>query len=194
MVAWSQHLLAEVLAPGDLVVDLTAGQGRDSLFLFQRIGAAGRLLAFDIQEKSLEETCRLLTAAGASVHLLQGPSTAPLPAGVYLVHASHAQLADYLQEAPKGVIANLGYLPGGETGLTTSPASTLQALNQACHLLAPGGRLAVTAYVGHAGGETEGEVVRTLFRGLSPAAWQVLQLEVPNRRASPFLLLAERRG
>ncbi len=60
MVSWSHRLLADVLSPGDLALDLTAGTGRDTLFLFHRLGPRGRILAFDIQREALLRTESLL--------------------------------------------------------------------------------------------------------------------------------------
>ena len=53
IVSRSQRLLSEVLQPGDLAVDLTAGNGSDTLFLAQTVGPTGTVLAFDIQVQAL---------------------------------------------------------------------------------------------------------------------------------------------
>ncbi|MFA7536858.1 MAG: class I SAM-dependent methyltransferase [Desulfuromonadales bacterium] len=193
MVDWAHHLLTQVLDPGDLAVDLTAGRGRDTLFLFRRTGLSGRVLAFDIQEDALIATTRLLEDAGATVRLHRQPPTDPLPPGVHLFHASHALLDQYLPASPKAVIANLGYLPGGNPDVATRADSTLAALDQAFLRLASGGRLALTAYLGQSGGQEEGEAVSARFAALSSLDWRILRLEVPNRPTSPFLLLAQKR-
>ncbi len=51
-----------------------------------------------------------------------------------------------------GIIANLGYLPGGDRAIITRSESTLAALDQSLTSLAVGGRVAVVVYPGHAGG------------------------------------------
>jgi predicted methyltransferase len=191
MVDWAHRLLAEVLAPGDLAIDLTAGQGRDTHFLFRQVGFAGRVLAFDIQEKALRTTASLLETAGASVHFHADPPPG-FPPGVHLLHASHALLDRFLPDPPQAVIANLGYLPGGDPAIATAAETTLAALDQAFRRLKPGGRLAVTVYTGQAGGIEEGEVVSKLFASLPAADWHVLRLHVGNRPTSPYLLVAAR--
>lgn len=193
MVEWTRQIVGEVLEPGDLAVDLTAGTGRDTLYLYQCVGGRGRVLAFDIQETALRQSAARLAAAGAAVDFWSAPhQTGAIPNGVHLIHDSHARLKDYLCDVPRAVVANLGYLPGGDSAVVTTADSTLPALRQALARLAPAGRLVVTAYVGHAGGRAEATQVDELFRELPAESWNVLRLEVANRSAAPFLLAAEK--
>jgi predicted methyltransferase len=187
-------LLAEVLSSGKLAVDLTAGNGYDTCFLYRAVGPQGRVLAFDIQEKALQRSARRLKDAGARVFgPADGPPAYPLAAGVHLIRACHGRLTDFLQEPADGIIANLGYLPGGDRDEATREETTLQALRQALSLLMPGGRLAVVAYVGHGGGRAEANSVETLFKSLPGRQWNVLRMTAVNRLEAPFLLVAERR-
>jgi hypothetical protein len=193
LVAWAQRLAGEVLRPGDLAVDLTAGSGRDALFLRQRVGPAGCVLAFDVQQAAIERTAALLAAAGAAFRHHPAGQSFDLSPGVHLVRDCHARLDRYLPAPPRAILANLGYLPGGDPALTTLPATTLPALAQALEQLAPGGRLCVVVYPGHAGGEEEGRGVAALFAALPPPHWQALRLAVANVAQAPFLLVAEKR-
>ena len=93
----------------------------------------------------------------------------------------------------QAAIANLGYLPGGDPGLTTNVQTTLIALQAVLALLAPGGRLAVVGYVGHSGGCAETEAVATLFAGLESREWTTMRIAMLNRASAPVLLMAERR-
>jgi hypothetical protein len=193
VVPWAHALLAPALRPGDLAVDLTAGRGRDTLFLFEQVGRSGRVVAFDTQAEALQRTAALLSGAGAAIHQHGSTGRADLTAaGIHLFAAGHQHLADCLADAPQVVIANLGFLPGGSPTLTTTAATTALALEQACALLAPGGRLAVVTYPGHPGGEVEAATVETLFFSLPPARWQTLRLAVPNARGAPLLLVAQK--
>jgi SAM-dependent methyltransferase len=194
VVLWARQLVDEVVGPGDLVVDLTAGTGRDTLHLFQCVGPRGRVLAFDIQEAALLQSAARLAAAGATVDFWTAPSTVGVvPPGVHLIRDSHARLPCYLGEAPRAVVANLGYLPGGDRTVVTVTESTLLALSHALELLAAGGRMTVALYVGHPGGMEEAQRVEAMFRDLPPACWDVLRLQVISRPGSPFLLVAEKR-
>jgi predicted methyltransferase len=149
--------VAAVLRAGDRAVDATVGNGHDTEFLARLVGPGGRVLGLDAQAEAVAATRERLIAAGLG--------------GRVLVHQQgHEQLAAV---APGGwaggvraVMFNLGYLPGGDKGRITRPATTLAALNGALTLLAPGGRLAVVAYPGHPGGEAEADAVARWVRAL----------------------------
>lgn len=193
IVLWAHQLLSEVLLPGDTAVDLTAGKGADTLFLANQVGPAGRVLAFDIQPTALDTTALRLAEAGIAHSFCRSPAEVAGKRGVCLIHDSHARLAAYLDGPARGIVANLGYLPGGDPALVTQSASTLAALRQGLERLVSGGRLAVVAYVGHPGGMEESRRVEALFQGLSARHWHVLRLQVANRGNAPYLLLVEKR-
>lgn len=194
IVSWAHAFLGDVLRPGDLAVDLTAGNGGDTLFLYTCVGAGGRVLSFDIQQEALENTSLRLTEAGATIFTTVGEEERFSEKGIHLILDSHARFGEYCREEVRGVVANLGFRPGGRRDVSTVAPSTLQALHSAFSLLAPGGRLAVVAYVGHEGGVEEAKEVERVFGALPPERWITLRLGVPNRGESPFLLLAEKRG
>ena len=56
----ARDALLRAVQPGDTVVDATMGNGHDTLFLAEQVGAEGRVYAFDIQESALESTRQLL--------------------------------------------------------------------------------------------------------------------------------------
>ena len=193
VVDWGHELLAERVSKGQLVVDLTSGNGYDTLMLYRLVGSTGQVVAFDIQSQALQNTRQRLLEAGGVVRMQPtGQSPLALMPGVDLVAAGHESLQDYLPATPHGIIANLGYLPGGDTQLVTRAESTLQALQQSCEILAPGGRLVVVAYPGHPGGREEGELVGKFFADLCEVSFQALHLKVANCPRSPFLLVAEK--
>ncbi|MCF6266302.1 MAG: class I SAM-dependent methyltransferase [Desulfuromusa sp.] len=195
MVQWGQDLLAEVVQPGDIVADLTAGSGQDTLALFQMVGKAGQVIGFDIQAQALLDTQERMVTAGAQVRLQQQDIQPPeRDSGVDLLQISHADFARMMPASPKGIIANLGYLPGGDKGLITQPETTVLALEQACSLLAKGGRMAVVIYPGHTGGTEEGNAVSEYFSELQDPNFYVLQMKVSNRPQAPFLFVVEKTG
>lgn len=195
MVDWAHALLAPVLAPGDLAVDLTAGTGRDTRFLWQQVAPGGRVVAFDIQRQALLATAGLLQAEGMPVRFIDSFSrVASDEPGVCCLQACHGRLGDLLEEAPRAVVANLGYLPGGDPAIVTREATTLPALAAAAALLSGGGRLVVAVYPGHPGGDDEGRAVERWFGDLPARTWDVLHLASANRAGAPFLLAAEKHG
>lgn len=193
IVDWSHDVLAEVVQPGDLVVDLTAGNGHDTLLLGRLVGESGRVVAFDIQEQALQTAEQRLRDAGVRVRRISAGDLLPDEPGASLVADSHANLDRYLASAAKAFIANLGYLPGGDERVITRPETTTDALRKACAMLAPGGRLAVVIYPGHAGGREEAGQVDRFFAGLPDEEFEVLRLQVGNRPAAPYLQVAEKR-
>lgn len=194
IVGWGHELLAEKINKGQLTVDLTVGNGYDALMLSRLVGQSGQVIGFDIQQAALASARQRLLDDGATVRMWSA-DTAPIPlaAGVDLVEAGHEQLQRYLPTEPQGIIANLGYYPTGDRHIVTRPQTTLQALQQSCDLLAPGGRLAVVVYTGHPGGTEEGLAVDGFFSSLDETSFQVLQLKVSNRPLAPYLLVAEKR-
>jgi hypothetical protein len=113
--------------------------------------------------------------------------------GVDLLKMSHAEIDKVLPAAPRGIIANLGYLPGGNKELITRPESTVVALRQSCSLLAIGGRLALVVYPGHPGGAEEGDAVSNFLYELDDSYFHVLQMKVWNRPQAPLLFMIEKR-
>jgi predicted methyltransferase len=191
---WSHLVLDDILEPGDLAVDLTVGNGKDTLFLREQVGPDGYVMGFDIQEQALDKAASLLADAGARVNIyLEEDSRPRLPEpGVHLLCTDHAHWTDHLSEVPKAVIANLGYLPGGDRAIVTRPESTLKAIGSALDILPPGGRVAVVCYVGHDGGREEADALEELFGGLSRKEFRVLRAANYLTENSPFLLAVEK--
>jgi hypothetical protein len=193
VVQWGQRLLAEVLNQGDLAVDLTAGNGHDTLALWQMVGPIGQVISCDIQDQALVETGKRLHAAKIPWRQYEEQRHIPAEAGVDLIHMNHALIGAVIPRAPMGILANLGYLPGGNQALVTRPETTLAALKSCCDLLARGGRMAVAVYPGHPGGAEEAASVCDFLTELDGGQFIVLQLRVCNRPQAPFLMMTEKR-
>lgn len=176
-VLWAQLLQADRLRPGDLALDATAGNGHDTLFLARCVGDSGHVYAMDVQATAVAATRQRLTEAGV-------PAT-----GFTLWQAGHETLAQRVPAAHhgrlRGVMFNLGYLPGSDKQVITRTATTLQAVQSALELLAPGGLLTLAVYPGHAGGAEEQGAVAGWAGALPPRAFEVQLLRPVNRAASP---------
>lgn len=175
-VHWAHHCAAEILCPGDHAIDATMGNGHDTLFLAQQVGPTGRVDAFDVQEKALEQTRLRLTEHGVA-------------ARCHLHHCGHQHMAEVLPassvEQVRVVLFNLGYLPGADKALFTRTETTLAAIRQALRLLAQGGRLIVVTYPGHAGGDEEADAVKTLLTPLSDSFGQVQHMRTLSSQGRP---------
>lgn len=88
------------------------------------------------------------------------------------------------------VCFNLGYLPGGDKGVTTASDSTLPALEAALEVLSPGGLLSMLCYTGHPGGREEYQAVRQIVAELPSAYWLTTELQLLNRPTAPVLIIA----
>ena len=149
----AQTIVRRAVRGGDWLLDATAGNGHDTVFL-ARLAGPQRVLAVDLQSAAIEKTGLLLAQEGL--------------AGVGLVTANHADELERLLVADAGVwigrfgavMFNLGYLPGGDHVLVTQADTTVRALRAACQLLRAEGVLTVLCYRGHAGGPEEYSAVR----------------------------------
>lgn len=177
--AW-RRLLAEKLKSASTIVDATAGNGGDTLYLARHSKEDARIYAFDVQKTALDAVRRKL-------------SEASLLAKTELILASHADMDLYVRENIDIAVFNLGYLPGGDHALTTLAETTAAALHKAAALLGENGAIAVVAYPGHAVGLTE---ERCLFACLTqfPAKFftvgRYAMINHPN--SPPVLYLIEK--
>jgi predicted methyltransferase len=174
----AQEILRPVIRPGDLVIDATAGNGHDTVFLADCVGPTGKVLAFDVQEAALTSARERVGESGR----------------VEFLHESHAQMGNHAAAGSAAVVMfNLGYLPGEDHELTTESAETLRALEVAASLLKPGGVLSVICYPGHPAGAAEAVEVEAWITALAASGWRIAKYgALGTRRPAPFLLLAAR--
>lgn len=182
-VDWCHQLLRNTFREGITAIDATAGNGHDTLFLVKQTGPAGHVFAFDIQQKALDSTARLLAENNAPT------------AAFTLIQASHAHLEAHLPQLlhkkVSVVMFNLGFLPGGDKSLITEPATTIPALAAASRVLERGGILSVITYPGHPFGNEEALVVEKWMSALAPDAFEVQTIKAVNRvLPAPELWLA----
>jgi tRNA G37 N-methylase Trm5 len=176
--AAAHRLLAELVAAGDIVVDATAGNGHDTVFLAEAVGDTGRVIAFDIQEEAVVSTRERVEEAGFA-------------ARVELFQESHALIGNHAEIGTvAAVMFNLGYLPGADHALATG-GDTINALEAAAGLLMGGGALSVVCYPGHSGGDDEAKEVEEWMIALASLRWRVVKhAALGTLRPAPFLLFA----
>ena len=160
--------------------DATVGNGHDTRFLAECVLPGGRIYGFDVQEAALESTRSRLREAGVADDLVD------------LLHAGHEEMETRVMGPVAAVMFNLGYLPGGDHALTTSPGPTIAALRAAIGLLKPGGLVSVVCYQGHDGGREEADAVRAWAAALPESGFrnEVIGRESPG--SGPFLVLVWR--
>jgi len=171
-------ILRGIIREGDLLIDATAGNGHDTVFLAELAGERGRVLAFDIQEHAIQTARSRVETAGFSNR-------------VDFLLKSHAKMAEH---AELGMVAavmfNLGYLPGEDHQLTTEKGETLTALTAATTLLKTGGILSVVCYPGHDAGMAESAAVESWASARTTEGWRVAKYAMLGTlRPAPFLIL-----
>lgn len=175
------HQYAEsAVRPGDRVVDATAGNGGDTVFLAGLVGETGHVDAFDIQPAAIESTGRRLEEAG-------------LTSRCTLHQASHDTMIERVEPGVRVIMFNLGYLPGGDHQIGTRADSTLPALKQAMSLLAPGGIITIGIYYGGDSGFAERDAVLAFLPDIDVRDFAVQKVEMANAaNCAPIFVCIER--
>src|SRR5690554_986736 len=177
------HLVLEQhLEEGARVVDATAGNGHDTLFLGKLVGDEGRVYAFDRQEQAIVKTERLLSAH----NLLHR---------VKLIRDGHERIGHYLGGTPlDGLVFNLGYLPGGDKNIVTQGGTTIFALQTGLDLLKTGGIAVLVVYTGHPGGKGEAAAIDRFVRTLPGQEYNVACYSFFNQaKEPPQVLMVKKR-
>ncbi len=177
---WAAELVGPALFPGARAVDATMGNGHDTRWLCEQVGAEGRVYAFDVQPAALARTRALLAENGLSDRAA-------------LFCAGHERMYEYVPEPVDAVMFNLGWLPGGEHGVTTRTETTLLAAEAALALLKPEGILTICIYPGHEEGARELDALLRWAAGLDCRAWDVLLKRYLNQPNDPPQLIAIKR-
>lgn len=172
----ARTFIASHVSDGAQVIDATAGNGHDTLFLARLVGDRGRVFSFDIQQEAIEHTRQCLERE----NLLER---------VNLIQQGHEQMHNFIHEPVAAVMFNLGYLPGGDHLIVTRPESTVGALETSLHKLCKGGIITVVLYTGHKGGREEQDAVVKFCRKLNQKEYTVLSYKIINQVNDPPSLL-----
>ena len=128
--------LKTLISDQDICVDMTAGNGNDTLFL---AGLAGKVYAFDISETAISNTRNKTKGYD----------------NVILIRDNHVNVDSYIKEKVRLFIFNLGYLPNSDQDFVTKADETLIAFRKAYELLMDEGYIVITFYLKQKGGLDE---------------------------------------
>ncbi|GEN57667.1 putative rRNA methylase YtqB [Halolactibacillus alkaliphilus] len=180
VIPYSHQLLKETIHPGDIVVDATMGNGHDTLLLSQLVGETGTVYAFDIQKQALKETEQRLFAHNQPQR--------------QLILDSHANILNHLSPEHHhqitAAIFNLGYLPGSDKSIITTPDSTIEAVTHLITHLKIGGLIILVVYHGHPGGDEERDQLISSLASLDQKEFDVLRYGFINQKNHPPFILA----
>lgn len=173
-----KSMLAVHIGHGSVVADFTMGNGHDTLWLSKQVGNRGKVYAFDIQDKALENTRALLDSEGCSENCT-------------LIQASHHRLLEFIKEPLDAAVFNLGFLPGGDKSLTTLRTTTLPAIKDALSIIKPGGCLLIAVYPGHEEGRLEGELICDTLASYDQKMLSAYRFNVLNAPTAPYFIYVE---
>ncbi len=177
-VEFSHFLIEKYADKKGIFVDATAGNGKDTKFIAEFADKDSQIIAFDIQKEAVENTKKLLNAAG-------------LEDRVEVIKDSHVNIDNYISKNEvSAVLYNLGYLPGGDKEITTEAESTVKALEKNLVFLKKYGIIVLVIYTGHQGGKAEEKAVREFAESLDYRKYNVLHYEFINQEKKPPEVLA----
>lgn len=173
------HLaLMPVLANADIVIDATAGNGYDTLFLAKNTPQSAQIYAFDVQPKALEVTKARTAAYADRIH--------------YLL-CSHEYIAEKVPKAIDACIFNLGYLPGFAHDMAIAKESTRKAVGSVLKKLRVNGICVLVVYPGHPEGKQEADMLQEMLATLPQREFTAGCYQLSNHKLSaPYAYLIER--
>ncbi|WP_246941407.1 tRNA (mnm(5)s(2)U34)-methyltransferase [Bacillus pinisoli] len=179
---FARTLLSQAISPGEVAVDATVGNGHDTLFLANLVGETGHVYGFDIQDEAIMNTQSKLQEKD-------------LLHRVTLLHKGHEHVSEHVPTKVSGAIFNLGYLPGGDKAIVTTPPTTISAVKQILSLLKPEGIIVIVVYHGHPEGQEERDQLLTFVESIDQQEAHVLQYKFLNQQNNPpFIIAIEKRS
>ncbi len=171
----AQQLLLPKVACADCIVDATAGNGKDTLFLAKNSPQNGMVYAFDIQENAINASRKRVDDHNVGDK-------------VQLILDSHANVRSYIDKPIDVAMFNLGYLPGECHATMTMSQSTVCALTDIVSQLSDGGIISIITYPGHDQGKEENMAVRNYTMTLPTEQFTVLCIDMINHGNNPPIL------
>ena len=179
VLAFSKKLLKEVIDKNSIVVDATAGNGNDTLFLAKT--SAKRVFAFDVQNQAITNTNDLLEKNNFADKC-------------EVILDSHENFDKYIEENIQAVVFNLGYLPNADHTITTQAETTLNTINKFITRLNVGGRIVIVVYWGHENGKVEKDALLKELSKPDQKEIEVLVYQFINQKNNaPFIIALEKR-
>ncbi|VEU80778.1 tRNA (mnm(5)s(2)U34)-methyltransferase [Haploplasma axanthum] len=167
-------LLLDYLNKDTIAIDMTLGNGFDTLFLAKK---SKHVYSYDIQEKAFLNSKKLLDENKIT--------------NVTFLKESHNNI-DKLNVDYQLVLFNLGYLPGSDKTITTLSETTIDAISKV--LVKDSLKvLAIVIYRGHTEGQIEDLKIIDLLKSVNDS-FKVTKLETLNtKKPSPYLILIEKK-
>lgn len=172
----SHDIIRKAVKPGDTVIDATAGNGGDTLFLAELVGSEGKVYSFDIQQEALERTFQKLKAAGLEERAM-------------LINDGHEHMKEHVHGEMSAIMFNLGYLPKGDHRIGTKGDSTIAAVESALDLIKRNGIITIVIYYGGDSGFEEKEQVLEYIKSIDCRRFTVSATDFVNQINCPPILV-----
>lgn len=174
IVECAHAFLAPVLHPAARCIDATLGRGKDTRFFLDH--AIAHVYAFEVQPA-----------------LCQAARAAMPDSRLQIFNTGHEHMEKTLDldaGSVDAIVFNFGWDPQLPGSLCTHADTSLAAIEQACHLLRPKGRMALVLYP-HAEGVQEEQAILEYF--CRQPAFEIMEVSMPFKK-SPKVLLVEKKN
>ena len=162
------HLMLANLKNIEIAVDMTVGNGHDTLFLAQHFP---KVIGFDLQPQAIANVQNKCVFKNVTLYC-----------------ADHYYVADYLDYADL-FLFNLGWLPGSDKTILTTAEHTVATLEKCQGLLRKGGLISIVCYRGSAEQRAENAAIAAWIESNNAFCVQVVQM-LKNTKAPVLYLLA----
>ena len=175
IVEFSHILISDFLSklntPSPVCIDATCGMGNDTLHIAKCLDHKGIIHAYDIQTVAIDATKELLNENGYTNVLYHNTSHEH-------IDFNKINLAIY----------NLGYLPGHDKSITTTPTSSLNSLKKVLENIADEYLIILVLYPGHDTGLIESKLIDDFCYNLKSGDYLVSKYQNYNRPTSPYII------
>lgn len=169
----SHFIINEFLENKVVAIDGTLGNGFDTDFLSKKFE---KVYSFEIQK----EACSKYKERNKE--------------NVHIINDSHHLFKNYINENVDCIMYNLGFLPGGDKGITTMHNTSLESIKSGLEMLKCGGIMTICIYKGHTEGKIEETCILKYLSDLPKNKYGVMTHSYLNRSdTSPSLVVIEKK-
>ena len=182
-VEFQHHLWLDALESARTIVDITCGNGHDTMYLLSHCHENSHVYAIDIQEVAItrtkEKIVKELPQAMKQVDFILG---------------SHDRVIETLPVSNIDLmIGNLGYLPNADHQIMTKSTSTIKAISKGLAKLSVNGLCTIVAYPGTETGRKEAEDLEYYIASINQKEYHCSTWRPLNQANQPPILYIIRR-
>lgn len=169
----AHFIINNFLENKSVAIDGTLGNGFDTDFLSDNFE---KVYSFEIQKESCEKYKERNKK------------------NVEIINDSHHLFNNYVKGSVDCIMYNLGFLPGGDKGITTMHTTSLESIQCGLDLLNSGGIMTICIYKGHDEGQIEESCILKYLSNLTKSKYGVMSHNYLNRsETAPLLVVIEKK-